>query len=152
MNIKELPNGLELMILDEDGYFKEQYFVNTSSTTFPVYWTKTRVDLVGAWKAQYQGANIDPDTGEFSGGHWVDTGSRPLADYVAMAKTKQYELMRLATRKINPLQDAVDLEMATEEEEASLKVWKKYRVLLNRIDTSKAPDITWPEQPVENDE
>ncbi|WP_208907139.1 tail fiber assembly protein, partial [Enterobacter cloacae] len=25
--------------------------------------------------------------------------------------------------------------------------WKKYRVLLNRVDTSKAPDIEWPEKP-----
>ncbi|EKK0235785.1 tail fiber assembly protein, partial [Escherichia coli] len=25
--------------------------------------------------------------------------------------------------------------------------WKKYRVLLNRIDTSTAPDIVWPEIP-----
>ncbi|MGS6497004.1 tail fiber assembly protein, partial [Enterobacter hormaechei] len=24
---------------------------------------------------------------------------------------------------------------------------KKYRVLLNRVDTSKAPDINWPEPP-----
>ncbi|HBE5608577.1 TPA: tail fiber assembly protein [Escherichia coli] len=25
--------------------------------------------------------------------------------------------------------------------------WKKYRVLLNRVDTSVAPDIEWPSQP-----
>ncbi|WP_161598542.1 tail fiber assembly protein, partial [Yersinia bercovieri] len=25
--------------------------------------------------------------------------------------------------------------------------WKTYRVLLNRIDTSKAPDIEWPVAP-----
>ncbi|MXE05818.1 tail fiber assembly protein, partial [Escherichia coli] len=28
-----------------------------------------------------------------------------------------------------------------------LAAWKKYRVLLNRIDTSTAPDIVWPEIP-----
>ncbi|EMG9853476.1 tail fiber assembly protein, partial [Escherichia coli] len=28
-----------------------------------------------------------------------------------------------------------------------LEAWKKYRVLLNRIDTSTAPDIEWPEIP-----
>ncbi|ELW5865089.1 tail fiber assembly protein, partial [Escherichia coli] len=26
--------------------------------------------------------------------------------------------------------------------------WKKYRVLLNRVDTSTAPDIEWPVKPV----
>ncbi|HHR6165904.1 TPA: tail fiber assembly protein, partial [Providencia alcalifaciens] len=25
--------------------------------------------------------------------------------------------------------------------------WKKYRVLLNRVDTSTAPDVTFPEKP-----
>ncbi|MGS6301058.1 MULTISPECIES: tail fiber assembly protein, partial [Enterobacter] len=30
---------------------------------------------------------------------------------------------------------------------AALTEWKKYRVLLNRVDTSKAPDIDWPVPP-----
>lgn len=45
---------------------------------------------------------------------------------------------------IAPLQDAVDLDMATEVETALLLEWKKYRVLLNRVDTSK-PE--WPTAP-----
>ncbi|HGZ2335536.1 TPA: tail fiber assembly protein, partial [Shigella boydii] len=48
---------------------------------------------------------------------------------------------------IAPLQDAVDLEIATEEENSLLEAWKKYRVLLNCVDTSTAPDIEWPEEP-----
>lgn len=39
---------------------------------------------------------------------------------------------------IAPLQDAVDLEIATEEERSLLEAWNKYRVLLNRVDTSVA--------------
>ncbi|MEY0289881.1 tail fiber assembly protein, partial [Providencia rettgeri] len=37
--------------------------------------------------------------------------------------------------------------MATDEEKAQLIAWKKYRVLLNRVDTSLALDIDWPEKP-----
>ncbi|YAP80510.1 tail fiber assembly protein [Xenorhabdus stockiae] len=59
---------------------------------------------------------------------------------------KQQELL-LAMHKIAPLQDAIDLDMATKEEKAELLKWKKYRVLLNRVDCSTAPDIVWPEQP-----
>ncbi|MBW8510755.1 tail fiber assembly protein, partial [Escherichia coli] len=44
-------------------------------------------------------------------------------------------------------QDAFDAEIATAEETAALSEWKKYRVLLMRVDTSKAPDILWPPQP-----
>ncbi|HDW0493041.1 TPA: tail fiber assembly protein, partial [Escherichia coli] len=36
---------------------------------------------------------------------------------------------------------------ATEEETPLLEAWKKYRVLLNRVDTSVAPDIEWLIQP-----
>ncbi|MCS6311354.1 tail fiber assembly protein, partial [Escherichia coli] len=42
---------------------------------------------------------------------------------------------------------AADLEIATEEEISLLEAWKKYRVLLNRVDTSVAPDIEWLIQP-----
>ncbi|HAY2484332.1 TPA: tail fiber assembly protein, partial [Escherichia coli] len=48
---------------------------------------------------------------------------------------------------IATLQDAVDLDMATEEEKLSLTHWKKYRVLLNRVQPENAPDIEWPELP-----
>ncbi|WP_163823132.1 tail fiber assembly protein, partial [Proteus mirabilis] len=30
----------------------------------------------------------------------------------------------------------------------ALQKWKKYRVLLNRVDISTAPDIEWPQKPV----
>uniref|UniRef100_UPI001560676E tail fiber assembly protein n=1 Tax=Escherichia coli TaxID=562 RepID=UPI001560676E len=46
------------------------------------------------------------------------------------------------------VQTVVELEIATEEEKALLAAWKKYRVLLNRVDTSTAPDIEWPANPV----
>ncbi|MGV7960605.1 tail fiber assembly protein [Photorhabdus tasmaniensis] len=39
------------------------------------------------------------------------------------------------------LSDAVEFDMATNEEALLLKEWKKYRVILNRVDISKAPEI-----------
>ncbi|MEN4559669.1 tail fiber assembly protein [Pantoea agglomerans] len=52
-----------------------------------------------------------------------------------------------ANRAIVPLQDAVDIGIATDTEIARLAEWKRYRVELSRIDNSKAPDITWPVRP-----
>ena len=54
--------------------------------------------------------------------------------------------MALATVAIAPLQDAVELGIATAEETAALSEWKKYRVLLMRVDTAKP---IWPTPPVE---
>ena len=52
-----------------------------------------------------------------------------------------------ADAEISWRQDAVDAEIATAAETAALAEWKKYRVLLMRVDTSKAPDIEWPTPP-----
>ncbi|EHU9797130.1 tail fiber assembly protein [Escherichia coli] len=51
-----------------------------------------------------------------------------------------------ATLNISILQDAIDMEMATDDEKASLSSWKKYRVLLNRVDAS-GKNISWPSMP-----
>ena len=67
--------------------------------------------------------------------------------YSIEAESQKSYLLSLATQKIAPLQDAVDLDIATEDELSQLKAWKKFRVLVNRVDTSLAPDIEWPEHP-----
>ncbi|EAB5694045.1 tail fiber assembly protein [Salmonella enterica subsp. enterica] len=56
----------------------------------------------------------------------------------------QKSFLQIASEKIVPLQEAMDLGEATDEEKARLLAWKKYRVLVNRVDTSK-PE--WPEAP-----
>lgn len=67
--------------------------------------------------------------------------------YWDQTEQKKQSLLAEATEAIAPLQDAVDLGMATDKEIVSLKKWKEYRVLLNRVDTSTAPDIDWPVKP-----
>lgn len=58
-------------------------------------------------------------------------------------------LLALATLRIAPLQDAVDLDEATPEEVAQLKAWKQYRVKLSRIEqTAGFPaSVEWPSAP-----
>lgn len=63
------------------------------------------------------------------------------------ANHKRDYLLEQAAKIIAPLQDAVDLDMATEDEKDSLLAWKKYRVLLNRIEISSAANIDWPIPP-----
>ena len=66
---------------------------------------------------------------------------------VATANETKAALIYNASEQIAPLQDAVDLGMATDEEKARFDVWRKYRVLLTRVDTSQAPYITRPDIP-----
>ena len=82
-----------------------------------------------------------------------DNGFPVLVPYPELTKDEQQEraeqkrqtLKLVADTEISWRQDAVDAEIATEEETAALSEWKKYRVRLMRVDTSKAPDIKWPE-------
>ncbi|HDC4262635.1 tail fiber assembly protein [Enterobacter cloacae] len=63
------------------------------------------------------------------------------------AEAKKQNLLSEATVAIAPLQDAVDLKIATENEISKLQDWKEYRVALNRTDTSSAPNVNWPVRP-----
>ncbi|WP_063657587.1 tail fiber assembly protein [Candidatus Arsenophonus triatominarum] len=83
----------------------------------------------------------------WDGEKWVkDAEAEKLAERQKLEGIKQQKLYD-ATREIAPLQDAVDLEMATEDEKKRLIAWKKYRVFVNRTDVSTAPDIDWPKKP-----
>lgn len=80
---------------------------------------------------------------------YIDGKLSQNIDYTGRAESKKTQLLSNATTKIAPLQDAEDLGIATDEEAALLQAWKNYRVLLNRVDTSTAPDVKWPTPPVD---
>lgn len=68
---------------------------------------------------------------------------------IAAAEAKKVELMQKSNEEMTPLLYAVELKMETEEEAALLIEWKKYQVLLSRIDTSKPDLINWPSAPLQ---
>ena len=83
-----------------------------------------------------------------------DNGFPVLVPYPELTKDEQQEraeqkrqtLKSVADTEISWRQDAVDAGIATEEEAAALTEWKKYRVMLMRVDTSKP---VWPTPPGE---
>lgn len=70
-------------------------------------------------------------------------------EMAAVAKMKCDQLLSIATLRIAPLQDAIDLDEATATEQASLKAWKQYRVAINRVPEQQGypGTIDWPRQP-----
>ncbi|CAH3933145.1 hypothetical protein AI2795V1_4750 (plasmid) [Serratia marcescens] len=79
--------------------------------------------------------------------YWIDAPPLTQQERVFEAVRKKSLLITRASNAIAPLQDAVELGMATEKEKAQLVAWKTYRIMLNRIDTSQETDFTWPEEP-----
>lgn len=86
-------------------------------------------------------------------GGWVFDGKKIVPrelsgdELITQADNEKARLLKRANEAIAPLQDAVDLGIATDDEETLLLAWKKHRVLLNRVDSRKGADIVWPEQP-----
>ena len=92
-----------------------------------------------------------PDGADIHGG-WVYSDGEIVArkyssdELVAAANDQKSHLREIADPEIAWRQDAVDAGIATDEETAALIEWKKYRVLLMRVDTAKP---IWPTPPGE---
>jgi len=68
-------------------------------------------------------------------------------ELISQAEDKRSRLRAEADNAIQPLQDASDLGIATDDEATQLIAWKKYRVMLMRINTDYSEKIIWPQQP-----
>ncbi|MEQ2019442.1 tail fiber assembly protein [Photorhabdus bodei] len=122
---------------DNDGIITS--YSSDVSSLFPFNMSVTEVEYIPA--------NMDIN------GHWMFDGVSIIKriyskkELVMQVENQKTILLIEATNKIAPLQDAIDLNIASDEEKTALLAWKKYRVILNRVDTLLAADIEWPELP-----
>lgn len=122
--------------LDEDHRGKTVYDIHTGEAI--------KVNQLGKLPDDVVSVAPEGHFVKWDGKKWVhDTEAEKMAQ-ITQATQQKESLLALAASKIAPLQDAVDLDIATEAEAALLLAWKKCRVLLNRVDTSK-PE--WPPLP-----
>ncbi|EKN6394850.1 tail fiber assembly protein, partial [Yersinia enterocolitica] len=59
---------------------------------------------------------------------------------VTQAKADKSKLISGASNKIETLKDRIE---AGQDKAAELKLWKSYRIALDDVDVSAAPDIEW---------
>ena len=84
---------------------------------------------------------------EWNGKKWVKSKEKEKQHAVDEAQSQKSRQMSVSNDAISMLNDAVEIEIATDEEKELFKKWKTYRVLLSRIDTAQAPNIDWPVAP-----
>lgn len=74
---------------------------------------------------------------------------QPAANPTMDAQAEIARLRAIADYAVAPLQDAVDVDEATDADISALKAWKKYRVALNRVAEQEGyPEIIeWPDAP-----
>lgn len=83
----------------------------------------------------------------WNGTEWVtDTEAQHTAD-VEAAEQQKAALLVEAQTTISLWQTELQLGIISDEDKASLIVWMNYIKAVQAVDTSKAPDITWPDKP-----
>lgn len=77
----------------------------------------------------------------------VDGVPNPPSLNHELRKYLHSSMIKTASEKINYLQDAIDFGVATDEEIYSVKMWRRYRIELNRIDPADKDITEWPISP-----
>ncbi|EPV3120065.1 tail fiber assembly protein [Yersinia enterocolitica] len=149
---------MKINILNLDGFYAGDFIVGVSGDNLPDNWS---ADLAGDgyYKAQYQNGSRDPETGEWTGGTWVETSGPSPEDIenareslIAIANAEKSSLMSHASNVIDAIIDEIEgLEgsddVVPDKLRTDLKAWKQYRVKVKNIDASLTPDIEWPVAP-----
>ncbi|KYM71025.1 tail fiber assembly protein [Pantoea agglomerans] len=78
----------------------------------------------------------------------IDQPLPTAEELISQAEDKRSRLRAEADMAIQPLQDAADLGIADDDEASLLIAWKKYRVILMRLNLLEDKKIVWPEQPI----
>lgn len=147
---KKFATDTMKLVIDDEGIIRS--FSRDITTLWPVdksvaevaYTTSfDDVWIDGGW--QYRDGKVSPRV-------------YTQAELVEQAERKKSSLLAEAMAVIAPLERAVKLDIATSDEIASLEVWERYSVMVNRVDTSKPEwptppgtskplEIVWPEVP-----
>lgn len=146
----EDENGNDWYTLRDENWKGKNSFIAVGQDGFITTWAENPNFLTlseGVSVYEVADTNLPADIGQgtysYQNGQFIKF--EPVASEVA--EQKRNDLLSNAATAITPLQDAVDIDDATEAELLQLKAWKTYRVALNRLDLTTAPDIAWPEMP-----
>ncbi|HEM6851864.1 tail fiber assembly protein [Providencia stuartii] len=145
----ELPTKTGFAVVrSEDG---SKWEIVTDNRGKTAYSTETRqpieVDFIGDLPETLTLLEPKTEFDAWNGKKWVTDTEAQKAALIEQAEQEKSQRLDEANNMLTYLQDSIDTGLATDEEAAALQAWKKYRVLLNRIDTSLAPNIEWPEKP-----
>lgn len=105
------------------------------------------VDYIGPIRDGYTSSAPSGPNQKWDGKKWVtDTDAQHAAD-VEAANQQKAALLVEAQETISFWQTELQLGIISDEDKASLIAWMQYIKAVQAVDTSKAPNITWPTPP-----
>ena len=108
---------------------------------------ETTMQEVGDIPEGYTTLKPSSEFDKWDGKKWQLDKNKQHQSQVNQATIEKNQLIAEATSQISYLQDAVESQIASEQEIQLLAEWKKYRALVNRIDVQQAANIDWPNMP-----
>ncbi|ENX4510117.1 TPA: tail fiber assembly protein [Enterobacter asburiae] len=164
-SVEYLPEGVGIpanSCMDAPGESKEGFAIcrNADFTAWEyvadhrgetVYSTETGESVTVSLPGDYPvgTTTVAPATSydTWNGSKWVtDTEAQHAAD-VEAAEQQKAALLLEAQATISLWQTELQLGIISDEDKASLIAWMNYIKAVQAVDTSKAPDITWPDKP-----
>ncbi|OTQ49354.1 tail fiber assembly protein [Gilliamella apis] len=128
-------NGTWVLVEDHRGEIV--YDIETKASA--------KVDYLGPIKTGF--TLLKPfQFGKWDEEKWVLDENEQNTFKIKQNKSQKNLLLNEANENISILQDAIDLEMSEDGDEEKLKAWKKYRILLNKIDATDI-NVIFPEKP-----
>ncbi|MEY0694625.1 tail fiber assembly protein [Providencia rettgeri] len=145
----ELPAKAGFAVVrSEDG---SKWEIVTDNRGKTAYSTETRqpieIDFIGELPNDLTLLEPKTEFDVWNGKKWVTDTEAQKVSFVAQAESEKAQRLDEANKQVSDLQDAIDVGLALDGDEIALRNWKTYRVYLNRVDTSTAPDIEWPVKP-----
>ncbi|HEM8307584.1 TPA: tail fiber assembly protein [Providencia rettgeri] len=145
----ELPTKAGFAVVrSEDG---AKWEIATDNRGKTAYHTDTRqpieIDFIGDLPDTLTLLEPKTEFDVWEGKKWITDTEAQKAVLVAQAEQEKAQRLEEANATITYLQDAIEVGLDDDDYQAKLTAWKTYRVLLNRVDTSFAPDIDWPQKP-----
>ena len=133
--------------LDKNGFYVVDFILGEgcSGTENPDYWT---CDLVGDgyYKAKYQNADLNSDTGEFTNGTWVETDA-PVINWVEVNTPIAERLKSDAMNSVSIITAKLAIgRTLTTAEKAKMNAVLDYCDAVDEVGLS-VPDPAWPELP-----
>ncbi|MEY0164441.1 tail fiber assembly protein [Providencia rettgeri] len=145
----ELPTKAGFAVVrSEDGSKWEIVTDNRGKTAYSTETCQSiEIDFIGDLPTTLTLLEPKTEFDVWNGKKWVTDTEAQKAALVAQAEQEKVQRLDEANATIMYLQDAIEVGLDDDDYDAKLKAWKTYRVYLNRVDTTTAPDIEWPVKP-----
>ena len=141
-----VPEGkLARRLLDNSGW---ELVADTLGVWYDATGSQVRIDSLDTDVSSLTREAPPDNTSIRVDGAWVPDPAKVAAAAKVSADAAVAAGLAEAARQIAVLQDAVDIGMATDAEAALYTDWRRYRVLLSRVQSDPAyPNVVLPKQP-----